>query len=135
MGGSGYHGMLGFDHESVKHSVGEYVDGMAHINGIESFWSMLKRGYHGTYHRMSAKHLQRYVDESSGRHNIRGQQRKYMVSYKLLRLIFSMSRWLRQDFLESSVTSSLREFFSGGLRSSMSRLNTSFLDLLSSMSH
>ena len=72
MGGSGYHGMPGFDHESVKHSVGEYVDGMAHINGIESFWSMLKRGYHGTYHRMSAKHLQRYVDEFSSRHNIQG---------------------------------------------------------------
>ncbi len=32
---------------------------------------MLKRGYYGTYHRMSAKHLQRYVNEFSGRHNIR----------------------------------------------------------------
>ena len=32
---------------------------------------MLKRGYHGTYHRMSPKHLQRYVNEFSGRHNIR----------------------------------------------------------------
>ena len=32
---------------------------------------MLKRGYYGTYHHMSAKHLQRYVDEFSGRHNIR----------------------------------------------------------------
>ena len=57
--------------ESVKHSVGEYVDGMAHTNGVESFWSMLKRGYHGTYHRMSPKHLQRYVNEFAGRHNIR----------------------------------------------------------------
>ena len=68
---AGYHGMPGFDHESVKHSVGQYVDGMAHTNGIESFWSMLKRGYHGTYHRMSPKHLQRYVNEFAGRHNIR----------------------------------------------------------------
>ena len=58
----GYHGLP--NHETVKHSVGEYVDGMAHTNGIESFWSMLKRGYKGTYHRMSAKHLQRYVNES-----------------------------------------------------------------------
>lgn len=40
-------------------------------NGIESFWAMLKRGYHGTYHRMSRKHLQRYVDEFSGRRNVR----------------------------------------------------------------
>ena len=34
-----------FDHMSVRHSVGEYVDGMAHTNGIESFWSMLKRAH------------------------------------------------------------------------------------------
>ncbi len=52
----GYHGMP-FEHETVKHSVGEYVNGMAHTNGIESFWALLKRGYHGTYHRMSHKHL------------------------------------------------------------------------------
>ena len=57
--------------ESVKHSVGEYVRGQAHTNGIESFWSMLKRGYVGTYHHMSAKHLQRYVNEFSGRHGMR----------------------------------------------------------------
>ncbi len=43
----------------------------AHTNGIESFWAMLKRGYYGTYHRLSEKHLQRYVNEFSGRHNIR----------------------------------------------------------------
>ena len=58
-------------HETVKHSMGEYVDGQAHTNGIESFWSMLKRGYHGTFHHFSAKHLQRYVNEFAGRHNIR----------------------------------------------------------------
>ena len=65
----GYHGLP--NHESVKHSVGEYVDGMAHTNGIESFWALLKRGYHGTYHKMSRKHLDRYVQEFAGRHNIR----------------------------------------------------------------
>lgn len=58
-------------HESVKHSVSEYVNGMAHTNGIESFWAMLKRGYHGTYHHMSEKHLGRYVNEFAGRHNVR----------------------------------------------------------------
>lgn len=60
-----------FDHEAVKHSVSEYVRGQAHTNGAESFWSMLKRGYHGVYHKMSPKHLQRYVDEFAGRHNVR----------------------------------------------------------------
>ena len=59
------------NHKKVNHSMGKWVDEMAHTNGIESFWSMFKRGFHGTYHKMSHKHLQRYVDEFSGRHNIR----------------------------------------------------------------
>ena len=50
---------------------GEYVRRQAHTNGIESFWSMLKRGHDGVYHHMSVKHLWRYVAECSGRHNIR----------------------------------------------------------------
>jgi transposase-like protein len=69
----GYNGLSkSFAHKSVKHSVGQYVDGMAHTNGIESFWAMLKRGYKGTYHQMSPKHLERYVTEFAGRHNVRG---------------------------------------------------------------
>ena len=59
------------NHAAVRHSVGEYVRNQAHVNGMESFWSMLKRGYYGTYHRMSPKHLHRYVREFAGRHNIR----------------------------------------------------------------
>lgn len=62
---------MGRDHESVNHSVGEYVRGMAHTNGMESFWAALNRGYQGTFHHMSAKHLHRYVNEFSGRHNDR----------------------------------------------------------------
>ena len=58
-------------HKAVSHSVGEYVNGAIHTNGLESFWSMLKRGYMGTYHHMSPKHLHRYVNEFSGRHNAR----------------------------------------------------------------
>ena len=65
-----YRGMP-FDHEAVRHSVGEYVNGMAHTNGIESFWSMLKRAHKGTFHKISAKHLDRYVTEFAGRHNNR----------------------------------------------------------------
>lgn len=60
-----------FDHHSVNHSIGEYVRGQAHTNGIESFWAALKRGYHGTYHHMSKKHLSRYITEFAGRHNVR----------------------------------------------------------------
>ena len=44
-----------------------------HINGMESFWSMLKRAHKGTYHKMSKKHLNRYVQEFAGRHNVREQ--------------------------------------------------------------
>ncbi len=58
-------------HETVKHSAGEYVNGQAHTNGIESFWSLLKRGYHGTFHHFSEKHTERYVQEFAARHNIR----------------------------------------------------------------
>ena len=58
-------------HEAVKHSAGQYVVDQAHTNGIESFWAMLKRGYKGTYHWMSEKHLNRYVAEFAGRHNSR----------------------------------------------------------------
>ena len=64
-----YEGMQ--NHRSVRHSVGEYVDGQAHVNGMESFWALLKRGYYGTYHRLSPCHLQRYVNEFAGRHNQR----------------------------------------------------------------
>lgn len=49
-----YRGMVDFEHESVKHSAGEYVREQAHTNGVESFWALLKRGYMGTYHKMSS---------------------------------------------------------------------------------
>ena len=65
-----YEGMP-FHHEAVKHSVSEYVRGMAHTNGVESFWAMLERAHKGTFHKMSPKHLDRYVTEFAGKHNIR----------------------------------------------------------------
>lgn len=62
----------GLEHrQAVHHSVGEYVRDMVHTNGVESFWSMLKRAHKGVYHRLSPKHLQAYVNEFAGRQNIR----------------------------------------------------------------
>lgn len=61
--------MLGYAHESVAHSVGEYVRGRVHTNGIESFWAMLKRGYIGVFHHFTWKHLHRYLNEFEARWN------------------------------------------------------------------
>ena len=57
--------------ETVKHSVSEHVRDQAHVNGMESFWTMMERGHGGIYRKMSPKHLQRHVDEFAGRHNVR----------------------------------------------------------------
>ena len=62
---------LPFNHDSVKHSLSEYVKGDVHTNGIESLWSMLKRAHKGTFHKLSPKHMDRYVQEFTGRGNIR----------------------------------------------------------------
>ena len=57
-------------HEVVRHGRGQYVRaGGIHSNSAESFWAIFKRGYHGIYHQMSKKHLQRYVDEYAFRFN------------------------------------------------------------------
>ena len=62
---------IGYDHKKVVHTTGEYVKGEAHTQGIESFWSMLKRAYVGVFHYMSPKHLQRYADEFAARASMR----------------------------------------------------------------
>ncbi len=62
---------LAFEHDTVKHSLSECVRGEVHTNGIESLWSMLKRAHKGTFHKLSPKHLDRYVQEFAGRHNVR----------------------------------------------------------------
>ena len=62
---------LGYGHCKVNHKSGEYVKGEAHTNGVESFWALLKRGYYGIYHRMSVKHLQKYINKFANRTNVR----------------------------------------------------------------
>lgn len=58
-------------HDSIRHSRRQYVRGNVHTNSIESFWALFKRNYHGTYHSMSKKHLQKYIDEVAFRFNHR----------------------------------------------------------------
>jgi len=64
------------NHCSVNHSMKEWavstvLGDLAHTNGIESFWATLKRAYHGTFHHFSKKHLNRYVSQFAGKHNLR----------------------------------------------------------------
>ncbi len=62
---------LGYEHAKVMHSANEYVRGPVHTNSIEGFWSQLKRSINGTFHQVSGKHLQKYVNEFAYRYNRR----------------------------------------------------------------
>lgn len=61
----------GYNHQTVQHGVKQYVRGDVHTNSIEGFWSQLKRSINGTYHNISKKYLQDYVDEFAWRYNRR----------------------------------------------------------------
>lgn len=65
-----YEGLSEFEHEVVDHAV-QYVDGQVHTNGLENFWSLLKRGIRGTYVSVEPFHLFRYLDEQVYRFNNR----------------------------------------------------------------
>ena len=93
-----YKGMP-FKHESVRHSTGEYVKEMAHTNGIESFWATLKRAHKGVYHKMSPKHLQRYVRQFAGKHNARDDDTIMQMQNVVAGMVGKrlMYRWLITD--------------------------------------
>lgn len=75
-----------FNHSVVNHGTGEYVNGLAHTNTIEGFWSLLKRGIVGIYHQVSVKHLDLYVDEFEFRYNT-----KEMCEYSRFENMISLS--------------------------------------------
>jgi ISXO2-like transposase domain len=61
-----------YAHETINH-LERYVEGRVHTNGIENFWSLLKRGLHGTYVSVDPSHLFRYLDERVFMYNLRGR--------------------------------------------------------------
>lgn len=63
-----------FNHSIITHSDGEYVRGIVHTNTIENFWSLLKRGIVGQYHKVSVRYLNTYIDEFCFRHNNRNNE-------------------------------------------------------------
>jgi transposase-like protein len=65
-----YEGLNEFEHQVVDHAV-EYVRGAVHTNGLENFWSLVKRGLNGTYVSVEPFHLFRYLDEQMFRYNFR----------------------------------------------------------------
>jgi transposase-like protein len=72
-------------HETVNHAADEWVKGDVHTNSVESVWSLLKRSVVGTYHRISIKHLDAYLDELEHRFNNRGN--KFLFRDTLLKLL------------------------------------------------
>jgi transposase len=66
---------LGYKHEEVNHSNGQYVNGNASTNTIEGYWSLVKRGISGVYHAVSPKYLQSYLNEYQFCYNHRLEER------------------------------------------------------------
>ena len=62
---------MGLKHEQVQHGIGDYVRGDAHTNTVENAFSLFKRGLRGSWHKLSAKHLQAYLEEMCFRFNRR----------------------------------------------------------------
>jgi transposase len=62
---------LGYSHGVVRHGKGEYAKGINHVNTVEGFWSLVKRGINGVYHAVSPKYLQTYLNEYGFRYNHR----------------------------------------------------------------
>jgi transposase-like protein len=88
-------------HEAVNHGAGEYVRGDAHTNTVEGYFSILKRGIIGTFHHVSAQHLQRYTTEFDFRYNHR--ETKVKVDGK----------WVKAGFTDTERAEALLKGISG----------------------
>jgi transposase-like protein len=62
---------VGFNHQTVNHAAGEYVNGKSHVNGMENFWKHLKGSIRSTHIHVSKKHLHKYAKEFEFRFNSR----------------------------------------------------------------
>lgn len=82
---------MGYGHEKVKHGKNEYVRGNTHTNTIEGFWSQFKRSVHGTFHCVSPKHLQLYLDEFSFRYNHRDVSSLPCLMFSRVSMLFPVS--------------------------------------------
>jgi transposase-like protein len=79
-----YRGLTSARHETVNHSEKEWVVGNVHTNGVEGVWSLLKRSIIGAFHKVSVKHLDRYLDELEWRFN--GRNNPFLFRDTLIRL-------------------------------------------------
>ena len=79
----GYRGIsIKYNHNIIAHNANEYVRGIVHTNTIEGFWSLLKRGIVGQYHKVSKKHLNSYMDEFCFRYNNRKNDDIFALTLK-----------------------------------------------------
>lgn len=69
-------GKIGYTHNTVEHGIGEYAKGNCHVNGLEGFWSHLKKSINGTHIHVSKKHLNKYISEFEYRYNSRQNPEK-----------------------------------------------------------
>lgn len=93
-----YKPVVGYRKVMVNHSVGEFVNGMASTNGIESVWAVLKRGYYGTFHHFSKKHIDRYINEFTFRLN-QGNVKKHTMNRINSLLLSSFGKTLKYSDL------------------------------------
>jgi transposase-like protein len=96
----GYKGLLGeYEHKIIDHAI-EYVNGRIHTNGLENFWSLLKRALGGTYVSVEPFHLFRYLDEQSFRFNNRATKKQKVTDGDRFSMVVSKLFGKRLTFAE-----------------------------------